>query len=501
MQRFVFLGLTLLVAPVTGFAFPIPPEPKLAESARATWRFPNGEIRALAVNPSGEIVIVAGTDVFRWPSSGKEKPLLIGSFEGSPQLIKAKGSAVRALQGNSLDTWIEKERKLTRTPNAIPLPEAVTRFEAADSNRRLVFWTPGGSALFQSDDNSPRVTLKMDDTKLNGLALSPDNGRLLAAAFANGSVQIYNLLADGSLDRKCSKRFPRRESTPLVFSPDGRLLAIANGGRLILLDVNTAQIVRAFERRFDDGDITTLAFSEDGTKVAVGTQEPFPIVRAWRVDTGELLGEFTGHRLAVTTLAFQARSDVLVSGSRDGRVVAWRLKSPTAQTETPGLADAWIQLDSIDPKVAQLAMDALLNATPEARKNLLKLIAEADLERERLRKAISQLDHDEFRVRETARDLVVKSGYRAMELMNDRARKKMGAEGENRITMILDAFAKDGLHRPENEMYGDTLRFIRAMQVLESDSRPDARPTLEALIKRFPNSPIAREARAILQLP
>ncbi|KAG2767917.1 hypothetical protein JG687_00004000 [Phytophthora cactorum] len=81
----------------------------------------------------------------------------------------------------------------------------------------------------------------------------------------------------------------------------------------------------AAEKATTDKDrcILALAASSDGKFLASGGRDK--LVRVWDVEKGELQESFTGHRDAVSALAFRLRSHSLFSGSFDRSIKHWNL--------------------------------------------------------------------------------------------------------------------------------------------------------------------------------
>ncbi|MEH2407374.1 WD40 repeat domain-containing protein [Nostoc sp.] len=69
-------------------------------------------------------------------------------------------------------------------------------------------------------------------------------------------------------------------------------------------------------------EVNSLAFSSDGqTLVSCRADKT---IKLWHLQTGELLGTFTGHGNIVTALAFTASGEMLVSGSLDKTIKIWQ---------------------------------------------------------------------------------------------------------------------------------------------------------------------------------
>ena len=162
------------------------------------------------------------------------------------------------------------------------------------------------------------------------VVFSPD-GRLLAVADHRGTVQLRSA---ADLHAVSGARTVRRFPGPVVglaFSPDGRTVVTGGDSRAVFLEVPSARIV---DERPMEAALTSVAFDPAGSLLALASDagtvelwdaeehEPVqctPILRSCPPRLSRLFQRST----ALRTAGFTADGRLLVTGAADGSVAVW----------------------------------------------------------------------------------------------------------------------------------------------------------------------------------
>src|SRR5205807_5136388 len=105
---------------------------------------------------------------------------------------------------------------------------------------------------------------------------------------------------------------------------------------------------------------------------------------------------------------------------------------------------------------------------------------------------IADLDSEEFARREKAAAELAKFGESAVPALRDALKRDPSAEASRRLQTLLE--------RAENaEPSGELLRGLRAIEILESITTPEARQLVQRLADGAPKARLTREAKAALE--
>ncbi|MBC8229288.1 sigma-70 family RNA polymerase sigma factor [bacterium] len=165
------------------------------------------------------------------------------------------------------------------------------------------------------------------------VAFSPDGKWLVSSSSWAKEVFLWNVS-----EKRITKFLARRSANDLSFSPDGKLLAVLSGSKVLFWDITT-------QRRFDQIDDaykhyilletisarygTALDFSPDGKILAVGSM--MGTVDLWNLAERELLltlaGPTTGPGQGIWKVQFSPDGKSLAASYIEGNVNLWDLET------------------------------------------------------------------------------------------------------------------------------------------------------------------------------
>lgn len=167
--------------------------------------------------------------------------------------------------------------------------------------------------------------LRKDVTSTFSVAFSPD-GKRLASGHRSGSVHLWEVKTGNHLKQLTPHR---RNVSGLAFSPDGnRLVTAGHGGSVKLWDPATGERVTTIST--DTMPINVIAFSPGGRYLVWGSWTGKLVARDMSVDSprNRPFPERAGD--IVETIKFYPGGNRMVSGSRNGTVKIWNLKTGRA---------------------------------------------------------------------------------------------------------------------------------------------------------------------------
>jgi WD40 repeat protein/beta-lactamase regulating signal transducer with metallopeptidase domain len=169
---------------------------------------------------------------------------------------------------------------------------------------------------------------------VRAVVFSPD-GASVATAGTDETVKLWRL----ATRRQTARATLRGEYTPiwsLVYSPDGKTLAVADGpadapGTVTLWDPATRKVKATLDGH--QRGVAAVSFSPDGTLVASGGCEG--AIRIWDVRTGEPIHEMTGLS-GVTELVFSPDGALLASAGEGKVLTLWDVATGSEVSQLTG---------------------------------------------------------------------------------------------------------------------------------------------------------------------
>jgi WD40 repeat protein len=303
-------------------------------------------VRSVAFAPNGK-QIVAGCDdktVRVWDASSGEQLHCFRGHERRVFSVSFAAEGGRIVSGS--------EDKTIRIWDASGGEQLLSLSGHDDEVVETVFSPDGKWLATGSWDKSVRLwdmasgrTMRCfqgHEVGVNCLSFAPDGQRLASGAgYPESTVRIWNVSTGQEL--LCLRPYRHQSRIGdhvadengnlycLVFSPDGRRLAIAGNAQNDMVWVCDASDGRELlQIDLDQESMRSLAFTPDGSRL-VGGSAPAPhkkpMVRVWDALSGRELLSLAGHDYLVSGVASSPDGQCIVSGSPDNTVRVWDASS------------------------------------------------------------------------------------------------------------------------------------------------------------------------------
>lgn len=301
----------------------------------------NGTPNSVAFSQDGKKLAAGGYgNTLFWDIANPTQPPTFFKISDDPQAVfvftsEKIHSTAFAYDENSVKMTVkigETDENTTPMTFTLPDPEAVVTAAAHAPLRHLIACADSKGRLYVWDMRSRDITYTLplegdwDDAYIYRLVFSQDGKHLVSIPSSSGTMA--NLW-----DIDTGKEIPGFRDKPVdivAFSPCGHKIACCMEKKIRLWDVNSCQTVWTLPH---DIYPNALAFSPCGKYLASGLwwnpsveTEKVPI-RLWEVATGKNIATFWGHPTDVQDLAFSPDGTLLASGSFDGTILLWDLKS------------------------------------------------------------------------------------------------------------------------------------------------------------------------------
>ena len=304
----------------------------------------NGTPNSVAFSQDGKKVAAGGYgSTLFWDIANPMQPPTFFKISDDPQAVSVFisekiHSTAFAYDENTVKITVkigETDENTTPMTLTLPDPEAVVTAAAHAPLRNLIACADSKGRLYVWDMRSGDITHTLplegdwDDAHINRLIFSQDGKHLVSVPNSSGTMANLWDIDTG----KENPEFRVNRVDTVAFSPCGHKIACGMATEIRLWDVNNCRTLLTLPHAPTNGNPRALAFSPCGQYLASGAwwnrgveTEKVPI-RLWEVATGENIATFWGHPTDVQDLAFSPDGTLLASGSFDGTILLWDLKS------------------------------------------------------------------------------------------------------------------------------------------------------------------------------
>jgi WD40 repeat protein len=364
-------------------------------------------------------------------------------------------------------------------------------------------------AIHLCNPRTGRVEKKLLGHKgaIHALVFPPRQKKLISIA-EDGTVRFWDL-DTGKQEAQIS--FPARRITmDIAVSPEGNLFAYLDreSGMIVVKELPTGREIVTFQLKDVDEGLgfilhPKLAFSANGRRLATvsfltkgAAGRPPCLVHLWEVLTGRELARYgPAEAISVMCLAFSHDGTELVSGMSNGTAYVWDLvaaRPGVKRFEAAQLERLWHDLGDKDAVLAYKAMWLLAAAPDQAVPFLGKhLHPAASADPKRVARLLTDLASDRFGIRQKATTELEQLAEFAEPALHKALQSAPDEEMRRRVALILKKL--DGPIASAN-----TVRGIRALEVLERAATANARRLLQELADGAPEARLSQHARRVV---
>ena len=419
-----------------------------ATNGKQLWVANEARVSDLAFSPDSELLAtpirLKGHPVRLWEAKSGRTVFDFNSGEnpGGTLAFTRNGHLVGAID-RRVQLWDVRERKTIG--ETIHVPRGIDRIAVSPDGKQAIVGTPEAFSCEFGTRQSKGPVIPFGKY-LTGFSLSPD-GRLLATADGGKSVRLWEVLTWFE-----AMTIELRDTVHAVaYSPVGHTLAIATDGGTILYHLPTKAIRATLQPGpFPD---TLVAFSADGRRL-------------------------------------------VTAGNHESTATVWDVsvfRSPPENKKTAriDLDDCWNDLASADPKFGYSAAWKLVVSADEAIPHIAAALTKSVPAAKVISQLIADLDSRRYAIREKATRELMAAGDKAVGALREARKGKVSAEQLERIDELLKKL--DGPTLPPTR-----LRTSRAIAVLELIANDKAKAVLEELARGPENALLTQEAKSAL---
>jgi len=308
-----------------------------AEEPVATSKGHSKEVESIAFSPDGKILASVSKDgeTKLWEVGVRK---LIGTLERSsyPIAFSPNGEFFVSTYGGTIKFWEVKTAKLLRS---IDEGNAVYAVE----------FSPDGQS-FASVQGDETVIWNLKKRKMiripeavSSVAFGPD-GKFIATGRGYKEVNLWDAETGRLIKTFSFGKRTKEEFSSVTFGLNGRMLIFAGKKIIIFWEVETGKWVKFFDcilgantciwfekrphcQKIVKGGFcltSPIVFAPDGKTFAFGSEKT---VQIWDFEKNKRIKILTEHPAEVFVVRFILNGERLLSGSRDGTINCWEVKS------------------------------------------------------------------------------------------------------------------------------------------------------------------------------
>jgi hypothetical protein len=282
----------------------------------------------------------------------------------------------------------------------------------------------------------------------------------------------------------------------MAFAPDSRLLALTRSdGMMCLMDIATGEVVRTLGEA--EGPMTVPpAFTRDGRTLVTVVKG---LVQVWEVATGGEICRRRGHQGDISGLTVAPDGRAFATVAHDNQILIWDLarlvsgERPRAPLTAAELDAAWGELASPNAGKGRHAIELLTAVPSQALVLVQQRLPPAPVpDGKQVARWLLDLGSDNFKQRERATEELGQLGEAVGPALREALAANPPLEARRRM---------EGLQKKLNPAHlpPETLRAVRAVQVLEALASPEAQGVLGELSRGAPRVRVTDEAAAALR--
>ncbi|NTU49877.1 MAG: CHAT domain-containing protein, partial [Desulfobulbaceae bacterium] len=282
----------------------------------------NNTVNTVAFSPDGSILASAGADftilLWDWRNEKTIGQPLKGHTSSIDSIAFAPDGKFLVSSDQSGQSILWDLNASHRLARSIQVPAGAWDVTfSPDGNMLASGGSDGKIVLWDVTNQKPLgVPLLGHQKDVASVAFSPD-GRLLASCSIEGQMILWDVTTGKSIWKPsvftniCS---------PLVFNPDGTILASSIGDSVYLWDMDGYQPISE-PLSMHSERVTGVSFSPDGKILATSSLDKSVIL--WDITTRRPLGEPFKAPSALRRVAFSPTGKMLAASSQDGTVILW----------------------------------------------------------------------------------------------------------------------------------------------------------------------------------